>query len=37
VTSPDNGAQGKVPFSEFGTATVPTVPTDTIDLSTVGG
>lgn len=37
VASPDNGAQGKVTFSEFGTATPPAVPTGAIDISTISG
>jgi len=37
VQSPNNGAQGKVVFSEFGTAATPTLPTGAIDLSTVAG
>jgi len=37
VSSPDNGAQGKVTFSEFGSATPPAVPTGAIDISTVKG
>jgi hypothetical protein len=37
VASPNNGAQGRVTFSEFGTAVPPAVPTGAIDLGTVSG
>lgn len=37
VSSPIHGAQGKVMFSEFGTATPPTAPTGAIDIRTATG
>jgi hypothetical protein len=37
IRSPNGGAQGTVTFSGFGTAAPPTVPTDAVNLSTVGG
>jgi len=37
VVSPDNGAQGSLTFSEFGTAPTPTAPAGAIDFSTLAG
>jgi len=37
VVSPNNGAEGSVTLSEFGTAPVPTVPTGAVDLNTLAG
>ena len=37
VTSPHNGAQGFLKFSEFGTAPVPTAPANPVDLNSLAG
>jgi hypothetical protein len=37
IVSPNNGAQGRITFSEFGTAPTPTIPANPVDFSTLGG